>query len=348
MKTYDNIFEKIISPENIFAAWDKFKKGKRKKLDVMEFEQNLESNIFELHRNLRDRTYRHGPYTSFYIYDPKRRHIHKAAVRDRVLHHAVFSVLNPIFEPTFISHSFSCRTSKGNHKGMRALHAMLRSVSRNERKTCFALKCDVRKFFDSIDHAILRAQLKRVIRDADTMWLLDTIIESFVSGFGNLFGCKGLPIGNLTSQLFANIYLSEFDQFVKHNLKVRHYVRYTDDFVIVSEDMRYLQKLIPNITGFLKERLALKLHPSKITIRPYRHGIDFLGYTLLPYHRLVRTKTRRRIFRKLQERMDAYSAGRVEEKTLRGTVISYLGVLFHANAFRLATTLKNRFWISEK
>lgn len=344
MKTYNNLFEKIISPENLFAAWDTFKRGKRKKPDVMKFERNLESNIFELRRDLRNRTYRHGPYTSFYIYDPKRRHIHKAPVRDRVLHHAVFSVLNPVFEPTFIAHSFSCRKGKGTHKGMKVLHAMLRSVSKNEQKPCFALKCDIRKFFDSVDHEILRTQLKRVVKDKDTLWLLDKIIESFGLGLGNLFGRRGLPIGNLTSQLFANIYLGEFDHFVKHILNVRYYVRYTDDFVIVSENRAYLEQLIISVAEFLRERLALELHPSKVEIRKYRRGIDFLGYVLRPHHRAVRTKTLHRMFRRLQEYSKTYSAGQIERKKFRGAVISYLGVLFHANTYRLSEDLKNRYW----
>jgi RNA-directed DNA polymerase len=155
MKTYKRIFESMTSPEHLFGAWDQFKQEKRSKPDVMEFEKNLEQNIFQLHRDLRNKTYKHGPYTAFYISDPKLRHIHKATVRDRVLHHAIFQALNPMFEPGFIADSFSCRVGKGTHKGVERLSEMLRAVSRNGTRPCYALKCDIRKFFDSIDHEIL-------------------------------------------------------------------------------------------------------------------------------------------------------------------------------------------------
>lgn len=345
MKTYNNIFNKIISPENLFAAWEVFKRGKRKKLDVLEFEQNLEANIFQLHRDLRNRTYRHGPYTSFYIRDPKRRHIHKAEVRDRVLHHAIFSVLNPIFEPTFIADSFSCRVGKGTHRGMKRLHAMLRAASGNYHKPCFALKCDVRKFFESVDHGILRAMVRRKIKDRDALLLLDGIIESFGSGHGALFGRRGLPIGNLTSQLFANIYLNELDQFVKQILKIKYYVRYTDDFMIVADTEVRLHTLLPIISNYLEKTLKLELHPKKVTIRTPRQGIDFLGYVLLRHYRLLRTKTRHRMFKKLNQYANAYQSGAIEEDTLEGAVISYLGVLSHADAYELSEDLKNQFWV---
>jgi retron-type reverse transcriptase len=179
MKFYTNIFEQVISTENLFLSWNEFKKGKLKKKDVLEFEWNLEKNIFELHRNLKYHTYKHDVYYSFLITDPKLREIHKATVVDRVLHHAIFRILNPIFEPTFISNSFSCRIGKGNHKGVNCLAKKIRQVSRNNTRTCYILKCDVKKFFDSVDHKILLALLKRKISDPDTMWLLEEIIQSF-------------------------------------------------------------------------------------------------------------------------------------------------------------------------
>ena len=155
MKIYNNLFHKIISLENLFSAWNTFKRDKRKKPDVMEFEMNREKNIFSLYRDLRDKTYKHGPYKDFYIRDPKQRHIHKADVRDRVLHHAIYSVISPVFEEIFIPTSFSCRIGYGTHKGVLALASATRAVSKNGRRACFILKCDVKKFFDSINHEIL-------------------------------------------------------------------------------------------------------------------------------------------------------------------------------------------------
>lgn len=182
MKVYKKLFDKVTSPENLFLAWYEFKRGKGSKPDVLQFEENLEQNIFALHRDLLNKTYKHGLYTDFYIYDPKLRHIYKAIVRDRVLHHAVFQILNPVFEPAFIPTSFSCRLSKGTHKGILALEEMLRKVSHNYTCLCYALKCDVLKFFDTVDHCILLSILKRRIKDSETMSLLREIIESYEIG----------------------------------------------------------------------------------------------------------------------------------------------------------------------
>lgn len=181
MKIYKNLFQRIISPENLFSAWGTFKIDKRKKLDVLEFEWNLEENIFQLQRELKNKNYQHGPYIGFYIHDPKQRHIHKAIVLDRILHHAIFSVINPIFEPTFITASFSCRIGYGTHKGVEALGKMVRGVSKNGTNPCFILKCDVQKFFNSVDHKTLLSIIKKRIKDSDTIWLLESIIESYKS-----------------------------------------------------------------------------------------------------------------------------------------------------------------------
>lgn len=349
MKTYKNIYERIISLDNLFSAWDAFKSGKQNRIDVREFEWRLEENIFALHRDLRTKQYKHGAYRGFWIKDPKPRRIHKATVRDRVLHHAIFIVLNPIFEPTFIAHSFSCRIGKGTHKGINTLANIIQKVSGNGHKKSFILKCDVRKFFDTIDHSALLHILGKKIRDADAMWLLSGIIESFTSNYSNLFERRGVPIGNLTSQLFANVYMNEFDQFVKHELKAKHYIRYTDDFIIVDKNRQYLECLLAPISSFLKEKLFLELHPKKISIRKSHQGIDFLGYVLLPHHRMLRTKTKHRIFRRLKQRVNEYKRGIVGQQTLEQSLQSYLGVLSHANSYKLNEGLKNDFgfWLSE-
>lgn len=335
MKIYKNIFQKIISPENLFSAWDEFHKDKKNKKDVQKFGFNLEQNIFKLHRDLKNKKYRHGSYFDFYIRDPKLRHIHKASVQDRILHHAVFRILNPVFEPTFIPTSFSCRICKGNHKGVSDLNAALRKVSRNGFKICFVLKCDVKRFFENIDRGILLKIIVRKVKDVDAIRLIEKVVESFPAG---------LPIGNLTSQLFANVYLNEFDQFVKNELKIKYYFRYTDDFVIVSEDMLYLKNLIHEIRSFLSSDLKLELHPKKITIRKFNQGIDFLGYIVLTHYRLVRTKTKRRIFKKLRKRINEYKKGVINRQTLEQSFQSYLGVFSHANTYKLNQELKNQFW----
>jgi len=246
--------------------------------------------------------------------------------------------------------SFSCRVGKGTHKGVEYLARTFRAVSANGTHPCFALKCDIRKFFDSIDHGILLGLLDKKITDPATIWLLAEVIEGYTAGFterereSNSVPRKGVPIGNLTSQLFANIYMNEFDQFVKHELRVKQYARYTDDFVIVSDNRIYLDGLIPKISNFLHDRLALSLHSDKVFIRKYRQGVDFLGYVSLPRHIAVRKKTVLRIFRKLRERVKDFRAGIITELSLFSSFNSYLGVLSHANAYELAEKLKNQFW----
>lgn len=344
MKIYKNVFEKIISLENLFSAWDAFKGGKRNRYDVQVFERNLEENIFELHRDLKAKKYKHGAYSGFWIRDPKPRHIHKATVRDRVLHHAIFNILNPIFEPTFIAQSFSCRVDKGTHKGIETLGTITNKISKNGHKSTFALKCDIKKFFDSVDHDVLLKIISGKIKDADAMWLLSEIVKSFISKEASVFEHKGLPIGNLTSQLFANVYMNEFDQFMKHKVKARNYLRYTDDFLIISDSKEYLEELIRPISQFLQEKLSLKLHPNKVLLRKFHQGIDFLGYIILPRHRRVRTKTKKRIINKIFRRVLEQKQGLISNETLEQSLWSYLGVLSHADSYRLSQELKNKFW----
>ncbi len=350
MKTFKNLFEQIISHDNLFISWEKFKKGKRSKPDVAKFEFQLEQNIFKLHRDLKNKTYKHGSYKGFYICDPKVRHIHKATVRDRVIHHAVFRILNSVFEPTFISNSFSCRIGKGNHKGVYTLEKIVRKVSKNYTKPCFALKCDVKKFFDSVDHNILLKILTKKIKDENAIWLVKEIIHSFSSSNINLFHRRGLPIGNLTSQLFANVYMNEFDQFIKHDLRIENYLRYTDDFIIVSDTDKEFKVLIKQIEKFLQEKLALELHPNKVEVRKLHKGIDFLGYRVKSHHKLLRTKTKRRMLRKLHYQVKEFNNGNVNKTRIKQLLQSYLGLLVHANAYKLSEDLKNKiwFWIGQK
>lgn len=271
------------------------------------------------------------------------RHIHKALVRDRVLHHAIFRVLNLIFEPMFIPTSYSCRIGKGTHKGMKKVAEMLRKESYNNTRPCYALKCDIRKFFDSIDHKILLSILRKKIKDKDAVQLLEKVVGSYTSSRESTRP-RGLPIGNLTSQIFANIYMNEFDYFIKHKLKVKYYARYTDDFVIVSSDRNYLAGLLNPIQEYLDKYLALGLHPKKVSIRKYQQGIDFLGYVVLRYYISLRTKTRRRMFRKLRERVKNHRSGLISELSLFESLRSYLGVLSHSTANQLGEKLMNKFW----
>lgn len=331
----------------MFLAWDEFKRDKGQKADIALFEQNLEQNIFALARELRDKIYRHGPYAQFFINDPKRRSIHKSIVCDRVLHHGVFRVLYWVFDPTFVPTSFSCRLGRGTHEGVNWLGQTLRAVSQNHTRTAYTLKCDVKKFFDSVDHRVLLSLLAKKIKDPDLMWLFEEIIGSYstpaLTRERERESKIGLPIGNLTSQLFANIYLNEFDQFIKHELKVKHYARYTDDFVIIADNPDYLQNLLPPIKNLLANQLALHLHPDKVEIRKYHHGIDFLGYVSLPHYRLLRERTKKRLLRKLRECQQECEAGLISQESFQQSLNSYLGVLSHADTYHLSQGLKNQY-----
>ncbi len=271
-------FKDLTKIEMLFQAWDEFKKGKRKKRDVLFFERNLEDNLFELHNLLKTKTYKHGEYQEFFVNDPKKRHIHKAKVCDRVVHHLLYKYLYQIFDKTFIYDSYSCRLNKGTHKSVVRLQKFTRCISRNYTQPCWALKLDIKKFFDNIDHQILIKLLSKKVKDPDIIWLLKQVIDSFNSEAGK---SKGIPLGNLTSQIFANIYMNELDQFVKYKLKVKYYVRYADDFVILSVNKETLEKLIIPIADFLQVHMKLDLHPDKIIFRKIDCGIDFVGYISL-------------------------------------------------------------------
>lgn len=324
----------LISIENLFQAWGEFRKGKSKRFDVQEFERNLEDNLFELHQKLKSKTYRHGYYKFFYVNDPKQRHIHKASVADRVVHHLLYTFLYKLFDKSFIYDSYSCRLDKGTHKGVRRLEQFARKVSQNYTADCWALKCDIKKFFASIDHEVLLQLLEKRIKDGDILWLLKQIIYSFHSEQGVN---KGMSLGNLTSQVFANIYLNELDQFAKHKLKVKYYIRYADDFLFLSENRELLHEHIDKIKQFLTSKLKLELHPNKIYIRCLDNGIDFLGYIVLPHYILPRTKTRRRIFKKIREKVGL--------ENFNQSLKSYLGYLGHASSFKIEQELKNMVWL---
>lgn len=313
-------FEDIISVENLLAAWTEFLAGKREKKDVQEFQHALMDNIIKLHQDLAGGTYEHSLYYAFKISDPKPRDIHKASVRDRLLHHAIYRILYPFFDRTWIADSYSCRNNKGTHKAMLRFKEFANKVSKNNTRTCWILKCDIQKFFASIDQKILLEIIRLRIGDPRIVSLISKIVMSFYStGPG-----KGLPLGNLTSQLLVNVYMNEFDQFAKHRLKARHYIRYADDFVVLSEDKAWLESLIPRMAEFLGDTLSLSLHPRKVSIETLASGVDFLGWVHFFDHRVLRTSSKRRMIRNL-------AAERSENR-----LQSYCGLLSHGNAKKLS------------
>ncbi|MEK7585524.1 MAG: reverse transcriptase/maturase family protein [Patescibacteria group bacterium] len=319
IKTFHLVYDHIISVENLLGAWREFVRGKRHKRDVQEFELRLMDNILDLRRDLVAKKYQHGPYEFFRINDPKPRDIHKATVRDRLVHHAIYRSLYWFYHPTFIPDSFSCRLGKGTHRALDRLRTFAYAASQNHSKTLWVLKCDIRKFFASIDQSILFSIFRTRITDPDILWLLHQVVNSFHSTQVGI----GLPLGNLTSQLLVNVYLNEFDQFVKRELKEKYYLRYADDFVILSSDKIWLENGLTIIQNFLENKLKLQLHPNKISIKTFASGIDYLGWVHFPDHRVLRTTTKRRMFKRLRESPSTE------------TRQSYLGLLGWGNAKRL-------------
>ena len=324
---FDGAHEDIICAENLLEAWKEFVRGKKNKKDVQEFSINLMDNIFSLHYDLTNLTYRHGGYQAFNISDPKPRNIHKAIVRDRLLHHAIHRKLYPFFDRTFIADSYSCRLNKGTHKAINRFKKFAHRASKNNTQTCWILKCDIRKFFANIDHKVLLKIVQEYVPDEKINRLLGEVMASFYSTRAGV----GLPLGNLTSQLFVNIYMNKFDRFAKHSLKAKYYIRYADDFVIFSKNKKWLENSIEPISDFLRNELKLELHPDKVYIKTLASGVDFLGWTHFSDHRVLRTTTKRRMFKK------------IKASPVFAALNSYLGLLSHGNAYKMTQELKEVF-----
>lgn len=239
------------------------------------------------------------------------------------MHQALINIIEPLFDKKFIHDSFACRRGRGTHRAVARLRYFLHIASRNNTKKVWILKCDVKKFFDSIDHAVLKEVLYQHIDCVDTRWLIDRIIGSFEKT-----DSVGLPLGNLTSQFFGNVYLHQLDFYIKRVLKVQYYVRYCDDMILIAYDKATLETYLQGILRFIQEKLSLNIHPNKIFVRTYRQGIDFLGYVLFPHHTILRKTTKKRIIRKwtyLNEQQRA----------------SYRGVLRYCHSYKIQKILTN-------
>jgi retron-type reverse transcriptase len=281
------------------------------------FEWQLEDNIFSLHEQLQNGVWRHGQYKQFIVCDPKPRIIHKATVVDRLLHHAITRLIEPIFERSFIFDSWSCRRDKGTHYSVERCHQLLFTLGHNNHYPVWILKGDIKKYFASINHNILLDLIKKKIDDVKVVALIANIVESFPTG---------VPLGNLTSQLFANIYLNNFDHFIKEQLKASVYLRYSDDFIIAHHSRDWILSFIPKIQSYLSTKLKLTLHPHKIIVRPFHQGIDWLGYVLYPNYRLLRPKTKKRVWKKINQKMNDYLGGTVSLDDLKSLLASYHGL----------------------
>ena len=343
MKRHGNLWESMISFESLLQAAAKAQRGKRFRPPVARFHFNLERELLTLQEELTANTYRPGPYRTFYIYEPKQRLISAAPYRDRVVHHALTGVLEPIFERSFIFDSYACRKGRGTHAAV----ARCQHYAQHFR---YVLKADIRKFFPSVDHAILKQLIARKIKDPNLLWLVGLILEHsnpqepvlqwfpgddlFTPGERR----RGIPIGNQTSQFFANVYLDPLDHFVKDTLGVGGYVRYVDDFLLFSDDKRHLAEVRTQLVGLLSG-LRLRLHPTKNVIFPTSQGIPFLGYRVFPTHRLLAKDNVRRFRRRARKMQREYAEGRMSLRDIRQRMMSWAGHAQQAATYRLRSRL---------
>jgi RNA-directed DNA polymerase len=313
-KNYDELF----NLNNIFEAWKKFRRGKTSKADVMDFEIHLEDNLFGLYEDLRYFTYKHSSYTHFQIFDNKKRDIYKAKVRDRVVHQIIYNYLLALFEPEFISDSYASRVNKGQYRAVNTFRYFIKLIQTSHR-SYFVLKCDVRKYFENIDQKVLLDLIREKVPDDKIFIIIKEIITSYIFSECD----KGVPLGNITSQIFSNIYLNVLDRHIKDELKCRFYVRYNDDFVIILESLEKLKEIRNNIIMFVKEKLLLTIPLEKTSLRKIDWGMDFLGFTILPKAVLLRNKTKSKMYTNMSLK----------------NVHSYFGILKHCNSHHLKTKI---------
>ena len=345
MKTFKNLYPQIHSFANLELAFHKARRGKRGKSNVAAFEWNLDQELLHLQAELQNETYRPGGYRHFHIYDGKPRRISAAPFRDRVVHHALCNLIEPIWEARFIHDSYACRTGKGTH-------AALDRCTHFARRYPYVLQCDIVQFFPSVDHDILRQQLAHHLACPPTLRLIDKIVAT---GQGihderyemqwfpgdNLLAAmrhRGLPIGNQTSQFWANVYLHELDQFVKHQLHCPAYLRYCDDFMLFAPDKPTLHHWRREIEQFLTT-LRLKIHAHKTAIHPVSIGIPFLGFTIFPDHRRLKQSNGLAFQRRYQQQRRLLAQGKISYEQLNQSVQAWIAHASHADTWGLRRSL---------
>ncbi|EGJ33169.1 MULTISPECIES: RNA-directed DNA polymerase [Moorena] len=339
MKRYGNLWHQVTEFSNLLAAARQAQKGKRFRPDVLEFNYNLEQQLSQLQAELISQTYHPGAYKTFEIKEPKPRFISAAPYRDRVVHHALCNIIVPIFERSFIGDSYANRVGFGTHRALRRFTKFARSSN-------YILQCDIRKYFPSIDHTILKSLLRRQLKCRETLWLLDTIIDNsnkqeliidYFPGddlLSPLNRRRGLPIGNLTSQLFANVYLNGFDHFLKEQVKATKYIRYVDDFALFADNRTFLASAKLAIEDYLAN-LRLKLHPIKTQLFATKQGANFLGFHILPDCLRVRTENLRRARRRLRRMLVEYKQGKITRQEVSQSLQSWFAHLEHGDTWQL-------------
>lgn len=363
MPNLSQMAEDIFSYENLLKCYYLCRKRKRNTINAIKFEINLEANLFKLQEELKNHTYQPGQSICFVVRRPKLREIFAADFRDRIVHHVLVGYLEKIWEPKFIDQSYACRLGKGTHRALNDLKKYLAKASRGYRQKVYYLKLDIQSFFVSINKNILYEIIKKQVKNPEILWLAKTIIfhnptENYYKKgqlalfdlipnhktlFKSPFNC-GLPIGNLTSQFFANMYLNELDQLVKHKFKIKYYLRYVDDFILLAEDKEKLKEWRREIDKFLQGKLALKLHPKKQVFQEINKGIDFVGFLVKPDYVLMRRTAVNNFKEKFRyfvsrKRKDVNWLDEQKKKEILAVVNSYYGQFGHAQTFGLRQKL---------
>lgn len=313
-----------ISRDVVFCAWRMLERHARRRPDVAAFAFDRETRCDQLYQDIVRGAYRHGPYRTFVRHDPKRRVIAAPSVRDQIVHYCIVAAIGPMFEQSFHPHSYASRPGKGVLAAVATVHRWIRDCSDGGRRQCFALRMDIRQYFASVDHGILRMLLARRVHEP--WWsLCCSVIESF--GADRAGRRCGIPLGNVTSQLFANVYLHELDRFAAHVLRVGRYARYMDDWVVVGRDVGVLAHVAERCCAFLRATLRCDVPDAKVSITPVHRGVDWLGAVLFPHHRVLRPETMRRLRQRIRARMFAYLDDGLPRERLAATLASYDGLL---------------------
>ncbi|MFH1065880.1 MAG: reverse transcriptase domain-containing protein [Nanoarchaeota archaeon] len=335
----ENIYEELCSYENLEIAFNRARRGKTLKNYVIEFEKKLKENLMQLRAELLMQTYSPQPLKMFILRDPKTRKISKSAFRDRVVHHAVCNLIEPVFDSKFIHDSFANRIEKGTLNAVKRFDEFKRKVSKNNTIRCYALKADIKSYFGNVNHKILIQILSKRIKDERVMWLITKILANHKGEGAN----KGMPLGNLTSQFFANVYLNELDQYVKHKLRAKYYIRYVDDFVILHQSRKVPEDYKEQIDIFLKEKLDLKLHPDKSSILKLEKGISFLGFRLFYHHKLLAKKNMRKFEKNLEQMGRQYRYGKLEREKVIEKFEGWLAYASNANTYKYRRRITSKF-----
>lgn len=350
MKSIKHVFEQIVEYDNLYRAYLNARLCKRYRREVLKFTAHLEDYLFWLQEQLKNGTYKLGRYREFFIYEPKQRLIMAQPFKDRVVQWAIYQILHPMFAKSYITDSYACIEGRGTHSAVERLQYWLKQVDRKE-QPYYYLKLDISKYFYRIDHEVLLSILNRRISDEKMIELLTIIIKSNETNFGlppgkspgevkkiDRVSDRGMPVGNLSSQMFANLYLNELDQYCKRVLGIHYYVRYMDDVIILHEDKKQLHEWKGLIDSFLQEKLKLDLN-DKTCIRPVTLGIEFCGYKTWATHIKLRKSTALKMKRRLKRIQEQYARGEITMERAKQTVNSYMGILKHCDSYTLKKTI---------